>query len=219
MAAAASNADLGQRAWRLSSRLRAPGNLLARIRVDVAAVEGLTHRGIASENRGREAGATTNAGRAGFGGRELSESVRLASARAHLCLPLQPFLHGSHRRVPVPQLPWHRPEMLSGASANCDRNPGLPWQPPQAQPDSADDFRGVRGAVLLTQHSDLFYFSGSNCRIADLFAGHLGFPSKNGRDGLNPARPSMANRSYDCDLDDRSQRWAHRLKAIDGCTL
>src|SRR5437899_4837150 len=219
MAAAASNADLGQRAWRLSSRPRAPGNFLARIRVDVAAVEGVTHRGIASENRGREAGATTNAGRAGFGGRELRESVRMASARPHLFLPLQPFLHGSHRRVPVAQLPLHRAEMLSRATADYGRNPGLPWEPPQAQPDTADDFRGVRGAVLLTQHPDLFYFSGSNCRIADLFAGYQGIRAKDGRDGLDSAWSSMASNSYSPDVDDCSQRRASGLDLFDGCTL
>ena len=47
----------------------------------------------------------------------------------------------------------------------------------------------------------------------------LGIRAKNGRDGLNPARSSMANRCYGCDLDDRSRRRADRLKAFDGCPL
>src|ERR1700752_243434 len=202
MAAAASDADLGQRTRRLSTRLCASGNFLAGIRVDVVAIEGITHRGIASQDRRREAGATTNAGRAGFSVCELGESVRMESALAHLFLPLQPFLHGSHRRVPVAQLSWHRAEMLSRATADCDRSRGLPWEPAQAQTDSTDALRGLRGAVLLTQHPDLFHSSGSNRRITDLFPGSQGIRAKNGRDGLNPARSSMANRSYVCDLDD-----------------
>src|ERR1700756_1199073 len=204
MAAAASDADLGQRTRRLSTRLCASGNFLAGIRVDVVAIEGITHRGIASQDRRREAGATTNAGRAGFSVCELGESVRMESALAHLFLPLQPFLHGSHRRVPVAQLSWYRAEMLSRATAGCDRSPGLPWEPAQAQPDSTDALRGVRGAVLLPQHSDFLNPSGSNCRIADLFAGYQGIRAKNGRDGLDPAGSSIAGNRCSCDIDDCS---------------
>ena len=82
---AAADADLGERPRRISAGIRAAGNLLVWIAVDVVQDEG--RRGSTMSLRkiaAGEAHAGSDLGRPGVGGGEPDQSVRMEAARAHL---------------------------------------------------------------------------------------------------------------------------------------
>ncbi len=82
----------------------------------------------------------------------------------------EPFPDGSHRRIPVAQLPWHRTEMFSRATADHHRGSGCSRPQFETERDSAAAVRRVRRTVCFAEHSCFFDFAGSDCGAAVAFA-------------------------------------------------